>query len=191
MAPSNQNSQADSTKPPAESSNSSGDGDDAGQPVISPRQQRIDTATAYLCTASGPCRSIGDVYLACVATAGLGMCKSYRHAYQNCTKKCSGTIGRDMLQGLGEQACSHIECTNEQTKEDDKMSCAAGFVMSQMMAAAQQGPTRLVETYCDCNIRLPPWSHQSVTSRQSCTVEMRNEYKNLSKLLTFTPDSTN
>ena len=149
MAPSNQNSQADSAKPPAESYTSNSSGDDAGQPVISPRQQRIDTATAYLCTASGPCRSIGDVYLAYVAKAGLGMCKSYRYAYQNCSKECSETMGRDMLQGLGEQVCRHVDGTNEHTKEDDKdkMSCAAGFVMSQMMAAAQQGPTRrLVET---------------------------------------------
>ena len=68
------------------------------------------------------------------------MCKSYRHAYQNCTKECSKAMGRDMLQGLGEQVCSHIDGTNEHTKEDDKMSCAAGFVMSQMMAAAQQRP---------------------------------------------------
>ena len=69
------------------------------------------------------------------------MCKSYRYAYQNCTKECSKAVGRDMLAGLGEQVCSHIDDANENTK-DDRMSCAAGFVTSQMMAAAEQGPTR-------------------------------------------------
>lgn len=50
------------------------------------QQQEIDTAAAFL-SLSGPCRQVGDVYLACVATAGLGQCRHLRASFEQCAKR--------------------------------------------------------------------------------------------------------
>ena len=105
-------------------------------PELTPQQQQINTAAAYLSTTSGPCRHIGDMYLTCVATAGLGMCKSYRYAYQQCVAEVSEEYGKNMLRDLADQVCGHIDAKGRKNSEEERMDCASGFVLGQMMAYA-------------------------------------------------------
>ena len=49
------------------------------------QRREISTAAAVM-SISGRCRQIGDVYLTCVATAGLGMCRSLRANFERCAK---------------------------------------------------------------------------------------------------------
>jgi len=88
-----------------------------------PRQQELDTAAAFL-SLSGPCRQVGDVYLACVATAGLGMCRHLRASFEQCAK-VTREESLSQLQLIGQQQCS---------KEKDKEQCAAQLVLQHYMS---------------------------------------------------------
>ena len=89
------------------------------------RQREISTAAAVL-SISGPCRQVGDIYLTCVATAGLGMCRSLRATFEQCAKQTAEN-STSMLRGLGDQVCAHVE------GEDEKLLCAANMVNAQLM----------------------------------------------------------
>lgn len=97
------------------------------------QQGQIDTATALL-SISGPCRSVGDVYLTCVATAGLGMCRSWRATFERCAKQTRDGYGMSMLRNIANsEMCSHID----NTKEEDKLMCATAIVNQQLMQSVR------------------------------------------------------
>ena len=89
------------------------------------RRREISTAAAVMSIA-GPCRQVGDIYLACVATAGLGMCRQLRATFEQCAK---GTAEQStaMLGGFGEQVCAHV------SDPDEQLLCAAQLVNQQLM----------------------------------------------------------
>ena len=89
------------------------------------RNREISTAAAVM-SISGPCRQVGDIYLACVATAGLGMCRQLRATFEQCAK---GTAEQStaMLGGFGEQVCAHI------SDRDEQLLCAAQIVNQQLL----------------------------------------------------------
>jgi hypothetical protein len=97
------------------------------------QEQEIEMATALM-SVSGPCRVVGDIYLSCVATAGLGMCRSLRAQFQECTKAV-GPESREMLDLFSQQACAHI-------RDDDqkRLQCGAQLVMQQVLSAGQHQP---------------------------------------------------
>lgn len=87
-----------------------------------PRQQEIDTAAAFLSIA-GPCYQAGNIYLACVATAGLGMCRHLRAAFEQCAKAHQET-SRERLANIGQERCAG---------QEDKVQCAARIVLQHYM----------------------------------------------------------
>ena len=98
------------------------------------RDNDIRVAAAFLST-SGPCRAIGDVYLTCVATAGLGMCRSLRAEFEQCAKSTEAQ-SQQMLQELGDQVCRQLPTDTE------RLACAADLVNQQLMqgySLAQMG----------------------------------------------------
>jgi hypothetical protein len=95
-------------------------------------ENEIRTATAFIST-SGPCRGIGDIYLTCVATAGLGMCRSLRGQFEQCTKDMELT-SRDMLNEFGAELCRHLPPNGS-----DRPLCAANLINQQLMQQYQGG----------------------------------------------------
>eukprot|EP00586_Coscinodiscus_wailesii_P014041 CAMPEP_0172504290 /NCGR_PEP_ID=MMETSP1066-20121228/177313_1 /TAXON_ID=671091 /ORGANISM="Coscinodiscus wailesii, Strain CCMP2513" /LENGTH=114 /DNA_ID=CAMNT_0013280405 /DNA_START=142 /DNA_END=483 /DNA_ORIENTATION=+ len=89
------------------------------------REREINTAAAVMST-SGPCRQIGDVYLTCVATAGLGMCRGLRASYEQCAKETRDG-SKVVLGTLANQACGHVD------GQDEKLLCAANLVNRELM----------------------------------------------------------
>jgi len=73
------------------------------------------------------------MYLTCVAVSGLGMCKPYRYAFQDCVKQTED-YGRHIMKGMAAQVCPHIEDGDD----EEKIGCAAGFVLRQMMNSASR-----------------------------------------------------
>jgi hypothetical protein len=91
----------------------------------SPNENDIQTATAFLST-TGPCRAVGDLYLTCVATAGLGMCRNLRAEFERCTRDTQ-PLSRQLLRELGDQLC------RQHAAEEDRWLCAADLVNQQLM----------------------------------------------------------
>lgn len=75
----------------------------------------------------GPCRHIGDSYLSCVVTEGMGMCKPIRRNFEQCaTETAEYSIA--MLDQISLQACSHISGKEGSAA---KRNCAAEFILQQ------------------------------------------------------------
>lgn len=87
------------------------------------RDQEINIASAIL-SLSGPCRSVGDIYLACVATTGLGQCRHLRASFEQCAK-ATAAESKEYLSVIGEMNCP--------PDEKDKELCAALLVNQQLM----------------------------------------------------------
>ena len=87
-------------------------------------EEEIDTAAAFL-SLTGPCQQAGHVYLACVATAGLGMCRHLRASFTQCTV-AHAAASRERLQGIGQERCSS-------SNDNDKTLCAARIVLRHYM----------------------------------------------------------
>jgi hypothetical protein len=68
---------------------------------------------------------VGDLYLTCVATAGLGMCRSLRAQFELCAK-ANQESSMQMLQELGREICSHVP-------EKEQLLCAADLINRQLM----------------------------------------------------------
>mmetsp|Transcript_17217 Transcript_17217/g.23672 ORF Transcript_17217/g.23672 Transcript_17217/m.23672 type:complete len:119 (-) Transcript_17217:285-641(-) len=94
-------------------------------------KREIEVATALM-SIWGPCRGVGDAYLACVATSGLGMCKSIRYGFQQCAQ-ASMQSSTDSLTALGSHMCSHVPEGSE-----ERARCAAQIVFAQQAASQQQ-----------------------------------------------------
>mmetsp|Transcript_426 Transcript_426/g.586 ORF Transcript_426/g.586 Transcript_426/m.586 type:complete len:136 (-) Transcript_426:413-820(-) len=90
-------------------------------------ETEINTAAAILSIA-GPCRALGDVYLTCVAIAGLGECRHLRATFEQCAK-ASQESSRGYLDMIGSQWCED---------KDDKVFCAAQMVNQQLMMQAYE-----------------------------------------------------
>ena len=86
--------------------------------TIDPRTQEIDTAAAFLMI-EGPCRQVANIYLACVATAGLGQCRHLRASFADCAKQFR-TEAQEQLELIGMQQCA---------KQNDKVLCAAQLAL--------------------------------------------------------------
>jgi hypothetical protein len=97
---------------------------DTATETFSERDEEINTAAAIL-SLSGPCRGVGDVYLACVATAGLGQCRHLRASFEQCAK-ATASGSKEYLGMLGE--------LNSPPDEKDKELYAAQMVNRQLMA---------------------------------------------------------
>lgn len=91
--------------------------------ILSERDQEIKTAAAIL-SLSGPCRAVGDIYLACVATAGVGQCRHLRASFEQCAK-ATAPGSKEYLGMLGELNCP--------PDEKDKELCAAHLVNTQLL----------------------------------------------------------
>jgi hypothetical protein len=91
--------------------------------------QEIEMATALMSIA-GPCRIVGDIYLSCVATAGLGQCRSLRAQFEQCGIQ-SAPESRVMLGKFSKKACAQID------DDQDQMQCGAQMVMKQVLLAGQ------------------------------------------------------
>jgi uncharacterized protein HemX len=107
-------------------------------------EDEIRTATAFIST-SGPCRGIGDVYLTCVATAGLGMCRSLRAQFEQCTASSQAT-SREMLQELGAELCRHMTQSNN-NNDNERLLCAANLVNEQLMQGYSVSSTSASSQY--------------------------------------------
>ena len=90
-------------------------------------------ATSFL-SIWGPCRRVGDEYLSCVTTEGMGMCKPLRRHFEQCASETSG-YSIAMLDQLAIQACSHVDAAIPEDKNIVKRNCAAEFMLRQ-----QNGP---------------------------------------------------
>jgi hypothetical protein len=101
-------------------------------PPLSRQEQEIEMATALM-SVSGPCRVVGDVYLSCVATAGLGMCRTLRAQFEQCANE-SAPESREMLNMFSQQACAHIGDDDQ----NGRLQCGAQLVMQQVLSAGQQ-----------------------------------------------------
>lgn len=82
-------------------------------------QEELDTATAIL-SLSGPCRNIGDIYLTCVATRGLGQCRPLRAGFESCAKETANN-SRTMLGTIGAQMFPDAEKEEDQALEAARM----------------------------------------------------------------------
>jgi hypothetical protein len=92
---------------------------------VSERDAEINTAAAIL-SLPGPCRAVGrDVYLACVATAGLGQCRHLRAQFEECAK-ATASGSKEYLGMLGE--------LNSPPDEKDKELYTAQMINRQLMA---------------------------------------------------------
>lgn len=89
------------------------------------RDGEVNTATAIL-SLKGPCQGLGDIYLACVATAGLGQCRSLRASFEKCCHENKEESLR-YLNMIGTQVCPD---------EEDKELCAALVLNQQIMLQA-------------------------------------------------------
>jgi len=76
----------------------------------------------------GPCRGIGDAYLSCVLSEGLGMCKPVRRVFEQCGADTS-VYSLAMLDRVGDQACSHIPESEQNVPA--RRNCAAQFILKQ------------------------------------------------------------
>jgi hypothetical protein len=99
-------------------------------PALSHQEQEIETATALM-SVSGPCRVVGDVYLSCVATAGLGMCRSLRVQFEQCVNE-SAPESRQMLDLFSQQVCAFIPDDDQK-----RLQCGAQMGMQQVLSAGQ------------------------------------------------------
>lgn len=97
-------------------------------------------SVAYL-SIWGPCRGVGDEYLNCVVTEGMGMCKPLRRTFEKCAMETSGS-GVQMLDQLANQACQHVglDADNPKDRLVARRNCAAQFMMSQQQQQ-QNGPS--------------------------------------------------
>lgn len=81
-----------------------------GAPDYSADEQRrlseIETAVAFL-SVSGPCRSVGDIYLACVAVAGLGQCRHLRAKFESCAR--NNPQSKSYLEDMSKQMFPNAE----------------------------------------------------------------------------------
>lgn len=93
------------------------------------RAQEVDTASAFL-SIEGPCRQVGNVYLACVATAGLGMCRSLRADSEACAKD-TRLEAREQLTMIGQRNCEG---------SDDPQLCAAQMALRHYLPIQHQQP---------------------------------------------------
>ena len=85
---------------------------------------------ASLISIWGPCRRVGDEYLSCVVTAGMGQCKPLRRLFETCAQETSGhAVG--LLDQLALQACGHVE-----ENAVAKRNCAAEV----LLRSQPQGP---------------------------------------------------
>jgi hypothetical protein len=83
------------------------------------RRQEIDMAAAVL-SLSGPCRNVGDMYLTCVATQGLGQCRALRSGFEQCSKETAAN-SKDMLASMGAQIFVDLKSEEEQTLSTARM----------------------------------------------------------------------
>jgi hypothetical protein len=100
------------------------------------KRREIGTAAAVL-SLSGPCRGVGDIYLTCVATAGLGMCRSFRADFEQCAK-ATAEGSTEMLQQIGEQMCGHIEGKEEKLLGAARLINLHNLSNQQAMQPSQQ-----------------------------------------------------
>jgi hypothetical protein len=91
------------------------------------RAQEVDTASAFL-SIEGPCRQVGNVYLACVATAGLGMCRSLLAEFEACAKDTQ-LEAREQLTLIGQRNCEG---------SDDPQLCAAQMALRHYLPIQHQ-----------------------------------------------------
>jgi hypothetical protein len=100
----------------------------------------VTSAAAYL-SSTGPCQGFGDLYLTCVATAGLGMCRSLRGQFEQCAK-AQHDASVKLLHELGSQLCPHITTENNGGNGSDienrrldreRLLCAANLMNQQLM----------------------------------------------------------
>jgi hypothetical protein len=107
--------------------------------AVSPSEDFYRT-TSFL-SIWGPCRRVGDEYLSCVVTAGMGMCKPLRRNFERCATETSGHAV-EMLDQLSLQACTHLDNDKEfqsLSRTDQaiaKRNCAAEFILR----SQPQGP---------------------------------------------------
>lgn len=97
-------------------------------------QNDIDSAAAFI-SSTGPCQGFGDLYLVCVATAGLGMCRSLRAQFEQCAKT-QHKASKKVLQELGSQLCPHItdsDNDHDHDKDRERVLCAANLMNQQLM----------------------------------------------------------
>lgn len=118
--------------------------------------QEITTAVAYL-SSTGPCQGFGDLYLTCVATAGLAMCRSLRAEFERCSK-AQQAVSVQVLQDLGEQLCRHIPDKGGATATADRerLLCAANLMNQQLMqsySAAQAAAAATGTSECSSSTR--------------------------------------
>lgn len=99
------------------------------QPDGDPREQEINTAAAFL-SIDGPCRQVANVYLACVATAGLGMCRHLRANFEDCAKS-TRQEAREQITFIG-------GATSQCEKHDDQTLCAAQMALKHYLPPQQQ-----------------------------------------------------
>lgn len=88
------------------------------------KQEQLDTAAAIL-SISGPCRNIGDIYLSCVATKGLGQCRPLRAGFESCAKETAAN-SRAMLGSIGAQMFPDAD------KKEDQALIAAQMIIQQL-----------------------------------------------------------
>jgi hypothetical protein len=74
-------------------------------------KRQINTAVAAL-SMMGPCRGVGDVYLGCVATSDIDMCRSVRADFEQCaTTSAAGSL--EILEQVGEHMLGHMASKEE------------------------------------------------------------------------------
>mmetsp|Transcript_106818 Transcript_106818/g.159732 ORF Transcript_106818/g.159732 Transcript_106818/m.159732 type:complete len:120 (+) Transcript_106818:114-473(+) len=100
------------------------------------RQREIGTAAAVL-SLSGPCRGVGDLYLTCVATAGLGMCRSFRSDFEQCSKSTAES-STEMLGSIGEQMYGRMHNKEDRLLEAARMINLHNLSNLQSIRPAQQ-----------------------------------------------------
>jgi hypothetical protein len=83
------------------------------------RGQEIDMAAAVL-SLSGPCRNVGDMYLTCVATQGLGQCRALRAGFERCSKETAAN-SKAMLGSMGAHIFADLKSEEEQTLSTARM----------------------------------------------------------------------
>mmetsp|Transcript_21012 Transcript_21012/g.58174 ORF Transcript_21012/g.58174 Transcript_21012/m.58174 type:complete len:129 (-) Transcript_21012:1434-1820(-) len=105
------------------------------------REQEIDTAAAIL-SLNGPCRIVGDVYLTCVATAGLGQCRHLRASFEDCAKSTKDASRQFMQQTLVHQipACAAMAKEENNTTESDQLFCVAQTITQDLFQRAFASP---------------------------------------------------
>lgn len=80
----------------------------------------------------GPCRRIGDEYLSCVVTEGMGMCKPLRGHFERCATETAG-YSMAMLDQLAMQteSCQQWDSLDPDNKAAAMRNCAADLMLKQ------------------------------------------------------------